>query len=356
MEAIEDIRAVTYMLLDAAIAFAILAACLLLFILSYLLFFKRKSRKNQRLADHFFTLVGEISLCESHAELEQVFAQSYVQDMQRTGLRKKRRRAFMNRALVQFHKSVNGVAADNIKWLYEKLAFKADSLKQLSSHRWHKRAAAIQELAEMGQQDCITKIYRYTNHSNYYIRSEAQVAVVKLTGLEGLRFLNVISQPITQWQQLCLLQQLPPYATIKEDKLRTWLSSSNETVVELALKLVKAYSIFEAHDSLIHCLKHSSVAIRTEAILLLKDLGQVTTMPILKAHFSKAERSEKIAILQVLKASGTAEDITFLAGQLDASDRLLMNEVLSTIKLIQPEWENAISIPSGFIQKTIVEA
>ena len=339
MGLVEDIRTVTSLLIDVAFGFVVLTLGVLLFIFFYLYIFKRGSNKNLKLANRFYTLVSEISLCETDEEREQVFLQPYVQDMHQTCLRRKSRRAFMLKALVQFHKTVHGAAAENIKWLYEKLDFKNDSLQQLTSHRWHKKAAAIQALAEMGQQDCITKIYRYTNHSNYYIRSAAQVAVVKLTGFEGLRFLNVINQPITQWQQLCLLQQLVSYPNVQEEKLQAWLMSTNESVVELALKLVKAYAVHGVHDQLVQCLQHPNVTIRTEAIIILKEMAAATTVSVLKAHYEKAERMERIAILKSLQAIGTRDEVPFLVALLNTSDQLLKNEVLKTLQELAPDWQ-----------------
>jgi HEAT repeats len=349
MGLVEDIRAVTSLLIDSTIGFGVLALGVLIFIFFYLYIFKRGNKKNIKLANLFYTLVSEISLCETDEEREQVFLQPYVQDMLQTCLRRKRRRSLMLKALVQFHKTVHGAAAENIKWLYEKLGFKNDSLQQLTSHRWHKKAAAIQALAEMGQQDCITKVYRYTNHGNYYIRSAAQVAVVKLTGFEGLRFLNVINQPITQWQQLCLLQQLAFHPNIQEEKLQAWLMSANESVVELALKLVKAYAVHGVHDQLVQCLQHPSVIIRIEVIMILKDVATATTVPILKTHYENAERIERIAILKSLQAIGTRNEVPFLAALLNTPDLLLKTEVQKTLQELAPDWQtyknnNAINL------------
>ncbi|HYH16307.1 MAG TPA: hypothetical protein VD794_13855 [Flavisolibacter sp.] len=354
METIDNIRAITNGLVYSTIGFCLLAVCLLLFILCFLLFFKRKSRKDQQLADRFYTLVGEISLCESDAEREEVINQAYVQELQRTCLHKRRRRSYMLKALVQFHKSIHGVAADNTKWLYEKLDLKKDSLQQLASSRWHKKAAAIQLLADMGQQDCIAKIYRYTNHANYYIRSAAQVAVVKLTGVEGLRFLNVTNQPITQWQQICLMQQLSPYANIPTEKLHTWLSSENETVVALALKLVKAYVIHEVHDRLIQCLQHPNVQIRTAVIEVLTEVFQPESLPVIKVHYAKAERSERLAILKLIQVNGSIADVSFLETLLDTLDKLLKNEVLKTIKEIAPNWTFGLNTAINNNQNSIL--
>lgn len=60
----------------------------------------------------------------------------------------------------------------------------------------------------MDQKNLLTKIYRETNSKNEFVRSEAQIAIIYMTGFNGLRFLDVISYPLTLWQQIKLLEQL----------------------------------------------------------------------------------------------------------------------------------------------------
>ena len=140
----------------------------------------------------------------------------------------------------------------------------------------------------MGDKDCITRIYRLTNHKNFYVRTEAQVALVKMTGFKGLRFLNVVAHPLTQWQQVCLMQQLSEGADAEPEQVAHWLHSDNETVVELALKIVGAFKIYSLHDAAADCLNHNSETVQQEAVRTLGEIEQEATGALLQKFHSCA--------------------------------------------------------------------
>src|SRR6478736_1993029 len=153
-------------------------------------------------------------------------------------------RQFVIDELIRGKKNFSGEVAEKIVALYMDLNLKEYSLKKLSNkNRWHVRARGIQELYMMDQKDTLVKIYRNTNSKSDMVRTEAQMGVIHLTGFKGLRFLDMISYPLTEWQQVKLLQQLRFYPE-KEDisgQIPNWLLSENSSVVVFALKLANEY-------------------------------------------------------------------------------------------------------------------
>lgn len=296
----------------AAGGMAVLTVAVLLFILAYLYAKAKFSRRCQEMLHQFTQLIGEIIICESDEERQQLFAASAVEQWQKKYLNNSRSKQVLTHALVRLHKSVSGTAAANLQWLYLQLNLHSVAVQRLASAQWHHKAAAIQELAEMKQQQFITKIYRETNHRNYHIRTEAQLAVVKLTGFDGLRFLNVVSHPISEWQQLCLLQHLMQDGVVQENKICKWLQSSNHTVVVFALRLVGQYSVYALHQQVCVCLLHSSLAVRLQALAALQAIALDETGPLLQEHFSRATRAEQLIILNMLQQTGTTGQISFL--------------------------------------------
>jgi hypothetical protein len=93
-----------------------------------------------------------------------------------------------------------------------------------------------------------------------------------------LRFLNVAYYPITPWQQLSLLQELPVDVSVDLKKMRSWLRSSNETVVELTLKLIQKYQCFELTEEVIQCANSTSAFVRRNALLVLGDSSETGTI------------------------------------------------------------------------------
>ncbi|MEO7530881.1 MAG: hypothetical protein ABIS69_05700, partial [Sediminibacterium sp.] len=149
--------------------------------------------------------------------------------------------------LILCKKNFSGAVGENIVALYIQLGLKEYSVKKISTKsRWHIRARGIQELYVMDQVDVLETIYKNTNSNNEFIRMEAQTGVIHLTGFSGLRFLDMISYPLTEWQQLKLLEQLRLYPKKEDlsDKIPDWLQAKNETVVVFALRLANEYQQF----------------------------------------------------------------------------------------------------------------
>ena len=89
----------------------------------------------------------------------------------------------------------------------------------------------------MEQRKQVARIYRLTNAPNEILRMEAQAAIVQLYGFEGLRFLDILVRPLSEWQQIHLLRLLSRTPGTPSGKLREWLRSSNPTVRDFARKL-----------------------------------------------------------------------------------------------------------------------
>ncbi|MES2374730.1 MAG: hypothetical protein V4557_19290 [Bacteroidota bacterium] len=229
-------------------------------------------------------------------------------------------RQFAIDELIVCKKNFSGAVAENITAIYIQLGLKKYSLKKLATqNQWHIRAKGIQELYLMDQADVLTTIYKNTNSKNEFVRMEAQTGVIHLTGFPGLRFLDVISYPLTEWQQLKLLEQLRLYPK-KEDiseKIPGWLQSKNETVVIFALKLADEYQQFSIRKQVIDCLVHPQKPVRRQAIKTLITLADESTPAILLGYFNKEIFSNQVFILEALRTIATENEYEFLLNLLD---------------------------------------
>lgn len=228
--------------------------------------------------------------------------------------------------LIKCKKNFSGLVAENIVALYNQLGLREDSLAKMQNKRkWYLQARGIQELYMMDQKSLLTKIYRETNSKNEFVRSEAQIAIIYLTGFNGLRFLDVISYPLSLWQQIKLLEQLRLFGK-KEDlseRLVRWFKSKNDTVVVFALRLASEYQQFAVKDAILHCLVHPCEAVRTKAIKTLIILADEETPFILTGYFSKENFDNQVHILNSLLNMATDEQASFLEKLLDAPDNII---------------------------------
>jgi hypothetical protein len=159
-----------------------------------------------------------------------------------------------------------GSVSDNIIKLYYQLGLNADSIIKLEDSRIHIKCQGIRELGVMAQKDQLQKVYHFTNSKNKDIRIEAQTVLLQWYGFKGLRFLDVVSYPLTEFQQLKLLELLRQLPFKELPKLNNWLVSPNDTVVCFALKLAEHYKQVHVLPEAMACLNHINEAVRCQAV------------------------------------------------------------------------------------------
>lgn len=332
---------VPYMwVLDAAFCFALVVVGMFLFILCFLYRSQRKARHKTELRKLFSDLIAETVICDTPEEVKETLQQFLAAN--KALLDKAFPRKILTREIVKTKDSISGKSAANLCTLFEELSLDKDTFAHFGSSQWHRKASAIQRLAEMQQTKYLLKIYRETNNQNSLVRTEAQIAVVKLTGFKGLRFLNIVSHPVSQWQQLSLINQLQE-GEAEEDKIKAWLLSKNETVVEFALRLVEIYKCFGLHNEAATCLQHSSAVVRTQALHALKEIGDDTTATFLLQAFPTVTKAEQITILEMLADTATGRNVlTFLTSLLKNDDKAIRLRAVQAIQKISPAWSSVV--------------
>ncbi|MBO9619538.1 MAG: hypothetical protein J7539_10935 [Niabella sp.] len=233
------------------------------------------------------------------------------------------KRQFAVDILMDLKKSVSGSLGDNIINLYLQLGFKDESVRKLRSRKWYEQVKGINELSVMKQEDSYSRIFKFTNDRNIYVRREAQTALFSFSGFGGLRFLNVLTYPMSEWQQLNLIEQLRPLNPEPMPGIPRWLRSDNDTVVLFALKLAEIYQCFEVHDDVAHCLQHKDEKIRNQAVKTLREISNETTAALLCDHYPTESLRNKINILNNLNAIAGDEQLPFLVKELDNENEFL---------------------------------
>ncbi|WP_207531661.1 HEAT repeat domain-containing protein [Desertivirga arenae] len=296
----------THSLIKAVIFLLALMTGLLVYILISLLFKNRRERLRKRLSRITDLLIQRMLFNE-----DQEFAGNLTSGAGRF-LKLKTFRNLLIEELVRAKKNFSGVAANNLQLLYQECDLSNDSYQKLVSRRWYLKAMGIQELAEMGQNKSFDLIFELTNHSNEQVRMEAQNAVVKFSGLTGLNFLDFLTYPLSDWQQIQLINQLGDVDQNASDYIRKWIGSSNNSVVIFSLKLAARYHHFELHDRVALCLTHPSEEVRYHAIKTLKEIfDENTSANLVKLYDAEGLRNQ-LVILEVLQNIGTEKELPFL--------------------------------------------
>lgn len=308
-------------ILSAAGILVIGIVIMVIVIYAYLYFKKRNFFYTERIGEYLEIWIAQIITDES-ADTIEVPKRFY------RFMKSHQARQFTVNQLILCKKNFSGAVSKNIVSLYIKLGLKEFSLQKLNDkNRWNIKARGIQELYLMNQMDCLRKIYKHTNSENDYIRTVAQNGVIHLTGFAGLRFLEVLSLPLTEWHQLKLIEQLKLHPKREDlgERIPKWLRSKNETVVVFALKLAGDYQEFTCRPNVINCLVHPHSSVRTQALRTLIQLADEKTASIILGYFRKEPHDNQVFILQALRNMATEKEVPFLAE--------LLNHENDTIKL-----------------------
>ncbi len=209
-------------------------------------------------------------------------------------------------------KDISGEANLVLSQLYRNLGLHLYAFDALKSRRWVKISTGIQELNELHVEEGYGFIKPFINHRRGIIRKQAQLAIVSLKHEGICYFLDSNKYPISEWQQLKLMDVLRNLKDFQPPRFRRWLTSKNKYVVLFALRLLKHYKQNDANASLIELVKHRNDQIKTEAIDCIREFCVFDALDIMKAVFWKYSPEIKILLLDTIANLGTEKDIPFL--------------------------------------------
>jgi len=225
-----------------------------------------------------------------------------------TGLKRK---IFIN-TLLKLRNEITGEAADAIQQLYYQTGFATDATKKVKSKKWDTVAKAIKELAQFEIKEAHDEIILLINHPKKEVRNEIQMYLVKLFGFEGLEFLDLLENKLSEWNQIQILKILENSEIHNLPDICPWLKSTNDSVVSFAIKLAKIYHQFDTKDEMLLLLEHSNQEIRIEAIEIISDLWISEAIDILKKDINQRCLEEQIAFFKTAEKMFTAADIPFI--------------------------------------------
>ncbi|MEA1851384.1 hypothetical protein U9K52_20900 [Chryseobacterium sp. MHB01] len=205
--------------------------------------------------------------------------------------------------LVDSEKKFSGVAKNKITELFREYDLRKEAMKKLNQKKAYLIARGIRELTVMEVQDAIPKVEQYLSHPSPQVYQEAQFAMVRFKGFEGLHFLDDFPTRISEWQQLRFLLSISSLPADSEDAISKWLESTNDSVVIFTLKLIKKFQLLNFYPKLIGLLNISSVEVRVKAVQTLMSLENPETVQYLSGIYYDQPDEVRIEILRVMKIS-----------------------------------------------------
>lgn len=245
-------------------------------------------------------------------------------------------RAVIQHLILTLHNDLSGELAEFLEKLYAELELVPYSLKKMNSRIWFIKIKGIREVTQMNVKDVYDETLKLINHKNKLLRNEAQLTMVKLYQFDGLRFLDTLEFPITEWQQIQLIEEIQTIRNQEVPDLSDWLHSKNDSVICFSLKLVKLFNQIQLKDDLIKLVLHPSEKVRRMAINVLGYFRILEAKTILKQIFKKSSTETQLYIIQALAQLADKQDIPFFEKQVNHPIFEINQTALNALKELKP--------------------
>lgn len=224
---------------------------------------------------------------------------------------------------MSLHKNLIGESADKLRHLYKQLGLQLYCKHKLYSGSWHVIAKGISELADMGIHKRSELIRTFVNHPHPTLRSEAQVALLKLKSETPFSFLDDLKEPLSNWQQLQMARAAYKSQFLSIPDFECWLDKKEESIVIFCLRMIAFYGQHGASKTIIRLLQHPSAKVREEAVTTLRQLESFDAVPMLTSMFANESTDIQLEILKALPAIGDQQSISFFEQVLGIENRRL---------------------------------
>lgn len=254
------------------------------------------------------------------------------------------KRKIIIKTFLKLKDDISGETADAIQDLYYKTGLIESATSKLKSKKWDAVARAIRELAQFEIKEAHDEIIQLINHPKKEVRFEIEKYLVQLFRFEGLEFLNIIENELSEWDQIQLLEILNKFKNLHVPDLNHWLLSKNSSVVSFTLKLVRIHNQFGVKDEIITLFNHPNQEIRTEAINLVSHLGIYEAVEILKKDLFERSLDEQIAFFKMMEDMSMPNDIDFIKEHVNHENFYIRISVMKIMNLITVEEDNTFRI------------
>lgn len=227
-----------------------------------------------------------------------------IKSLNKMHLHKKRHARIITDELLRLYNSFSGESSDNLRKVYMECGFREHSANKIKSNKWELVAQGIRETAAMKDKNVLSSIKKMSRSKNTLVVENAQLSLVKINGFSGLGFLSETQHPISDWQQINLIETLKEYATSALPDFSQWLGAKENTVRLFAVRLIRYFKQIENSEKLYPLLNHESIKIKTEVIQTLGELGNRAALNKLINKYENEHQAIKLEIIRACALIG----------------------------------------------------
>jgi len=238
--------------------------------------------------------------------------------------------------LLRMHEMVYGKLHERIHSFFDLLLLPEDARNYLHNRLWYYKIKGLRIYSQLSDKSEIPYIQKLIASNNNVLRSEAQLAMARLTEDENpLSYLKDLQKRLTIWEQLNLMHYFINFQKPVGD-LSALLESKNNSVVAFGLHCIRQFNRFEYRDQTIALTRHPDVDVQDAAFRALTLHGDPeVTEYIISRYDNTSALSNRLSIIKALGVIGDAASIPFLEQQarLTVEDEICIELFISLIRI-----------------------
>lgn len=306
-----------------AIIIVFVLVMLLIILVLFYSFYKYRVLSNKQIWTHIIEnkITESIVLGQNFVENDESFDRH---------LREPAFRSLFLDLLVASERKFSGSAREEITHLFYKFSLEDEAWRNLSKKKAYLIAGGIQELTAMSVLRALPQFTSLLGHKEKQVYQEAQYGIVSFSGADGLNFLDTLQHPLSEWQQLRILNSIVDIPHAQAVKIDQWLESTNASVIIFTLRLMRKFQMMSYYDQVLQLLEHDDTAVKLQVVRTLEAFENNDTMKQLIACFPEQPQEVQIEILKAMKVSKSVECDEFLK-------KLLWEHPATSIKIWSAE-------------------
>ncbi len=141
--------------------------------------------------------------------------------------------------IIGLNKKMKGEFKEKLKALYKRLELDKVSIQSLKHRKWDRVTMGLVQINEMDLVEALPEVQKFTDSSNFHIRSRAVSTLLNLSEKVDLKFLRDQTFPLSLWQQMNYLRIIRFVGLHKDLNLEILLDSKNHSIRVFGIKLVR---------------------------------------------------------------------------------------------------------------------
>lgn len=208
----------------------------------------------------------------------------------------------MIQEIISLNKNMKGDFKSKLKLIYRKLNLVDHSFKKLESSQWDIVTTGLVEINEMDVLEAAPIVQKFTHHENFHIRSQAVATYLNISNDMTLQVLVHQTFPLSRWQQMTYFRII-----------RFLTNQGTKVQVE---------RLFDSYNE----------SVRIFGYRIVRYLGLVDRLEILKEKYPNASRDEKIEILKCFDVFSFTDAIEYVHQDIYTEDKDLY---VAAVKVLQ---------------------